>query len=100
MLQKNKRIRLRGEKLRRLNDAIHERDGHCCILCGRYVHPGEKFHHEPGGTDKSDVIEQGVTLCMSCHRDRHFGPNSQDIKRKIERYLYDLYGAAAKKERE
>lgn len=97
MLQKKKRIRLTGEKLRRLNDAIHERDGHCCILCGRYVQPGEKFHHEPGGADKSDVIEQGVTLCMSCHHKRHFGPNSRAIKKRIEKYLSGLYGDAAKK---
>ena len=49
MMMKTKKVKLYGEKLRKLNTAIHERDGNCCIICGRYVDPGEKFHHEPCG---------------------------------------------------
>lgn len=92
MIPKTKRIRLKGEKLRALNDAIHERDGHCCIICGAYVDPGEKFHHEKGPAGKSDVIEQGVTLCYKCHQERHFGQNSRNIKSKCRAYLAELYG--------
>lgn len=92
MIGKTKKVRLKGKKLRELNAAIHERDGHSCIICGRHVDPGEKFHHEPGGADKSDVIEQGVTLCFDCHRERHFGPSGPEIKEKCRAYLAGLYG--------
>lgn len=92
MIAKKKKVRLKGKALRALNAAIQERDGHCCIICGRAVLPGEKFHHEPGGPDKSDVIEQGVTLCFTCHQRRHFGPNSQEVKEKCREYLANLYG--------
>ena len=76
--------------MRELNAAIHERDGHCCIICGQHVQPGEKFHHEPLGAEKSDEIGKGVTLCYSCHHRRHFGPNSQGIRTEIEEYLEAL----------
>ncbi len=92
MIPKPKRVRLKGAALKALNEAIQERDGHCCIICGRYVQPGEKFHHEPGGPDKSDVMEQGVTLCYDCHQRRHFGPGSQVVKEKCRVYLAELYG--------
>ena len=92
MIPKPKRVRLKGAALKALNAAIHERDGHCCIICGRYVQPGEKFHHEPGGPDKSDVMEQGVTLCFDCHQRRHFGPGSNEIKERCRAYLAELYG--------
>lgn len=89
---KNKRVRLKGKALRELNAAIHERDGHHCIICGAYVDPGEKFHHEPGGAKKSDVIEQGATLCFKCHQRRHFGADSREVKQQVNDYLANLYG--------
>lgn len=91
MIPKPKRVRLKGAALKALNEAIQERDGHCCIICGRYVQPGEKFHHEPGGPDKSDVMEQGVTLCFDCHQRRHFGPGGREVKEKCQEYLAELY---------
>lgn len=92
MIPKPKRVRLKGAALKALNAAIQERDGHCCIICGRYVQPGEKFHHEPPGAGKSDEITKGVTLCYECHQERHFGPDSWTIKKQIEQYLQNLYG--------
>lgn len=92
MLAKQKRIRLHGQALKDLNTKIHERDGNCCIICGQYVLPGEKFHHEPPGAGKSDEIEKGVTLCFSCHAARHFGRDSTVLKAKITAYLRKLYG--------
>lgn len=89
---KVKRVRLKGKALRELNAAIHERDGHCCIICGCYVDPGEKFHHEPPGAGKSDEMDKGVTLCYKCHQRRHFGADSQEVKEKIINYLNDYYG--------
>lgn len=74
---KTKRVRLKGKALRELNAAIQERDGYCCIICGRYVDPGEKFHHEPPGAEKSDEMGKGVTLCFDCHQERHLEPTAK-----------------------
>lgn len=60
-IPKTKIIRLKGQKLAKLNETIHQRDQHKCIYCGNRVDPGEKFHHEHNGI-KSDQIEYGVLL--------------------------------------
>ncbi len=61
-MQKIKKVRLTGKPLAKLNNDIHERDGHICIIsgCGRYVLPGVKFHHEPCGHSKEDRIEKAL----------------------------------------
>lgn len=56
MLQKIKRVKLYGKKLRELNNAIFERDNYRCIVCGAYVSPDHKFHHEPNSQDKTDEM--------------------------------------------
>lgn len=91
MIPKTKRVRLSGRRLEELNEAIHERDGHRCIVCGAYVPIGEKFHHEPPGNGKSDEIKKGVLLCYTCHQERHFGSMSQEIKQRAVEYLEKLY---------
>ena len=92
MIAKNKRIRLKGKALAKLNSDIYERDGGVCIICGRFVMPGTKFHHEPCGANKSDEIEKGVLLCNDCHYERHHGKRLQLYKNKINKYLEGLYG--------
>ena len=92
MLEKEKRVRLHGNRLKQLNSEIFERDGHKCVVCGRWVAVGFKFHHEPCGIDKSDEIEKGVVLCRECHFERHNGKNNQEIRKKIVDYLKGLYG--------
>ena len=91
MYQKTKRVRLTGRKLSALNSEIHERDGNKCCLCGRWVDPGEKWHHDPCGTAKQDRIECGVVLCRTCHHERHFGKNPNVYKDKVMDYLSRLY---------
>lgn len=75
-----------------LNALVHERDNDCCVYCGIWVDPGEKFHHEPpksqGGQDKE---EHAVTLCYDCHWERHNGKNSIDVKEKARNYLRSMY---------
>jgi len=88
---KCKRVHLTGKKLRELNEHIFARDRSCCVVCGRWVDPGTKFHHEPCGTRKSDEMEHGVVLCNQCHYDRHFSGRCNEIKEKIQEYLFDLY---------
>lgn len=69
-IPKTKIIRLKGQKLAKLNETIHQRDQHKCIYCGDRVDPGEKFHHEHNGI-KSDQIE---------------------YKEYCRKYLINLYG--------
>lgn len=61
-IPKTKIIRLKGQKLAKLNETIHQRDQHKCIYCGNRVDPGEKFHHEHNGI-KSDQINM-VYFCV------------------------------------
>lgn len=85
------RVRLKGKALAKLNSDIYERDGGVCIICGRFVMYGTKFHHEPCGINKSDEIEKGVVLCNDCHYKRHFVA-VKEYRGKIESYLEGLYG--------
>ena len=81
-IPKTKIIRLKGQKLAKLNERIHQRDQHKCIYCGNRVDPGEKFHHEHNGI-KSDQIEYGVLL---------YGKKCNDVKEYCRKYLINLYG--------
>lgn len=92
MLQKKKRVKLYGQKLKKLNQNIFERDNYRCIVCGKYVDDSHKFHHEPCGQDKSDEMCGGVVLCDSCHRLRHDSGRLKEIKARCEEYLRSLYG--------
>lgn len=92
MFTKNKATRLTGKKLRQLNETISERDGQCCVVCGAWVEPGTKFHHEPCGINKQDKEQCGVLLCHACHYARHNGSNSTEIKNKAREYLAKIYG--------
>jgi hypothetical protein len=92
MIPKNKRHRVTGNKLTQLNKQIHERDGYSCIIsgCSRHVPLYEKFHHEPCGAYKEDVIYKGCCLCYICHQLRE-GNDAERIKRECENYLRKLY---------
>lgn len=93
MIQKNKRQRLSGQALAKMNQQIHERDDFICIIpgCGIHVSLGEKFHHEPCGKDKEDRIDKGVCLCQKHHKRRHFGHGAVEIRRQCEEYLAARY---------
>ena len=71
-IPKTKIIRLKGQKLAKLNERIHQRDQHNGI--------------------KSDQIEYGVLLCMDCHTERHHGKKCNDVKEYCRKYLINLYG--------
>lgn len=68
---------------RRLNEKIHERDEHSCLLCGRWVEEGVPYHHivfkSQGG---GNVVENGATLCLGCHTKAH-GPEARVIRRML-----------------
>lgn len=94
MIEKVKVIRLKGDKLKKLNDKIANRDNNSCVLCGAYVAEGTKFHHiiykSHGGGDEE---KNGVTLCQSeknCHGRAH-GIEAKAIRAKLEKYINDYY---------
>lgn len=83
--------KLKGKKLKQLNDQIYDRDGGCCVLCGGHVPEGTKFHHvifkSHGG---ADTEENGVMLCMDCHIKAH-GENARAIREQLKEVLWKLY---------
>lgn len=88
MIQKHKPVRLHGEALRRLVDAVYERDRHRCVVCFRWVEDGHKPHHEPPGAGrKSDELGKMVLLCDACHYKRHHGAGAAEVRDKVRRYL-------------
>lgn len=89
---KHKRIRLKGKAIVKLNREIHERDDFTCIIpgCGKYVALGEKWHHEPCGINKEDVIKKGCLLCYKHHQQRE-SKDGEPIKQACEDYLNGLY---------
>lgn len=91
-LEKTKRTRLTGKKLADLNKQIHERDNYTCIIpgCDHFVQLGEKFHHEPCGSNKEDVIQKGCLLCYEHHQQRE-SKDSEPIRKACEDYLDGLY---------
>lgn len=92
MFPKEKRIRITGKKIKDLNTRIWARDNGVCVICGYYVDPDEKFHHEPPKSQGGqDIEENGVMLCYSCHNQRHGGKNSIEIKNQCEWYLKKMY---------
>ena len=91
-LLKERRVKLKGKDLKKLNDDIFERDNHKCIVCGQWVEDGVKFHHEPNGGKKSDEINKGVVLCNDCHVKRHFTAQCNEVKQQVQDYLAGIYG--------
>lgn len=90
MIPKTEIIRLKGKALKDLNDLIYERDGGCCVLCGRGVPYDSKFHHILfRGHSGSDVKENGVTLCLDCHKKAH-GINARAIRKRLIAYINSL----------
>ena len=88
---KKKRTKSKKED-EELNTAIHNRDGGKCILCGKTVPLGQKWHHVKQGSNKEDKIEYGVTLCYQCHISAHGGKKTGEVKHKCMSYLTALYG--------
>lgn len=91
-LTKHKRIRLKGKAVARLNEMIHERDNYKCVVpgCSRYVPITEKWHHEPCGQNKEDIVEKGCLLCYEHHQQRE-SKDSEPIRKACEDYLDGLY---------
>lgn len=91
-LTKHVRARLHGKKLKSLYDDVYSRDGGKCVICGKPIEYGVKFHHEPCGPYKEDMKEKTVMLCQRCHYCRHNMAAGEEIRAKCTAYLKGLYG--------
>jgi 5-methylcytosine-specific restriction endonuclease McrA len=83
---------------KKLNELIHARDNNQCVLCHRWVDPGEKWHHiifkGMGGGKGENTERNGVTLCQNCHREAH-GPEAKRIRHRLQEYIEEIYGGDA-----
>lgn len=73
-----------------VKDAVWERDGHRCILCGNpQAMPNAHFiARSQGGLG----IEQNiVTLCRQCHNDYDNSPLRPLLREEIRAYLQGQY---------
>lgn len=68
---------------------VWERDGHCCILCGRRGDP--VCHFIPRSQGGLGIETNIVTLCPECHIEMDNGKNGQIRKRIVEAYLHEKY---------
>ena len=76
---------------------VYERDGECCVLCGRSYPLERTPHHSFWSTDaitdetRNDK-EQLVIICMDEHREIHFTEDKDNKRDQCIQYLFDLYG--------
>ena len=71
---------------------VWERDGHCCIYCGKYVdvyyansHYIKRSHLGKG------IAKNVVTACPKCHDKYDFGTNVDDMIEFTKNYLMSKY---------
>ena len=85
-------MKLAGKKLKAIYDKIYARDGGRCVVCGRPIEYGVKFHHEPCGCDRSDEENKVLMLCAECHYKRHHTGELAEMREACREYLRSLYG--------
>lgn len=73
-----------------VKDAVWERDGHRCIICGSsYAMPNA--HYIPRSHGGLGVEQNIVTLCADCHRAYDQSTAHEWYKTQIRLYLKRLY---------
>ena len=74
---------------KKVKDAVWERDGHRCILCGSYqAMPNSHYiKRSQGGLG---IEENITTMCLTCH-DAFDGAGRAHLKPKVEKYLRSKY---------
>lgn len=68
---------------------VYERDGGCCILCGRKGNPDAHYVSRAHGG--LGIEENIVTLCLECHRRYDQSVERLSIGRIIADYLRGQY---------
>lgn len=78
----------------KVKQIVGERDGWCCIICGRAGAPNT--HYIPRSCGGLGIEQNVVTLCPSCHAEYDNGSRHHMNMRKvygamIRNYLMDYY---------
>lgn len=68
---------------------VYDRDGGCCILCGRRGNPNA--HYISRAHSGLGIEENIVTLCPDCHRRYDQSVERISIGRMVAEYLQDHY---------
>ena len=67
---------------------VYERDGGCCILCGRKGNP--EAHYISRAQSGLGIEQNIVTLCRDCHRRLDQTTERKELLKKVKAYL-DLW---------
>jgi hypothetical protein len=86
MLQKQKRIRLKGQALQNLHIEVYNLDNGKDCLNGESIPEGTPAHHVNHGKDKEDRKENMCMLGTTNHHRAHF-KDVREIKRLCKEYL-------------
>jgi nitrite reductase/ring-hydroxylating ferredoxin subunit len=74
---------------RKVKYIVNERDGGCCIICGKRGSPNAHFiGRAQGGLG---IEENIVCLCHQCHHDFDNGDKREEYGAQIETYLRSHY---------
>lgn len=72
---------------------VYERDGHKCILCGRWVDESHACCHIIRRSQGGLGIPQNiVTLCDDCHREMDGYGDNRRLLREAQAYIEAEYG--------
>ena len=84
--------------LQKVKQAVWERDGGCCVVCGNNYNVMPNGHFISRAKGGLGIEENIVTLCTEltpnkCHRKYDFGTKQEreEIGNKIENYLKSKY---------
>jgi len=73
-----------------VKNAVWERDGHKCIICGSYA-AMPNAHYIPRSHGGLGIEQNIVTLCNQCHDSFDNTPARPWYKNRIQEYLKSLY---------
>mgnify|MGYP003375043965 CR=1 FL=1 len=77
---------------RAVKEAVWERDGHRCILCGS-IEAAPNAHYIARSHGGLGIPENIVTLCWDCHQAYDNGTNRRGYREMIRSYLQSQYPA-------
>ena len=87
----NKRTRATAIS-KRTKEAVFERDGGKCVLCGRWAYPSWSSAHFIRRSHGGLGIEKNIlTLCPSCHRAFDEGVDKAKLRAILSEYLSECY---------
>ena len=75
---------------RKVKEAVWERDGGCCILCGN-PHASPNAHIVPRSRGGMGIEQNIVTLCPDCHRAFDQGTDRRKLYQQVSQYMAEIY---------